>query len=398
MSLAGALLSHFVNPLVAATGAPPIPAAQGWIAAYDGAMGPPLNLAQAVPGDPPPPVLLAALARAAGDGATAAYGPIVGDPALRRALVADMDRLYGIAGTGPGEGDVAITAGCNEAFFAAMIALARAGDEVILPAPWYFNHQMTLDMLGIVAVPLPCRAQAGFVPDVADARARLSAKTRAIVLVSPNNPTGAIYPPASIAAFKCLADEAGVTLVVDETYRDFLPPGGAPHDLFAGGGWRRNFVQLYSFSKAYAIPGYRLGALVAGTGFVAEAAKVLDSMQICAPRVGQIALAETIAGLVGYREANRDELGRRAAAFRGELAGAPGWEISSIGAYFAYVRHPAAGPAIAVAEDLARRAGVIALPGSWFGPGQDDHLRFAFANVTAEALGGLGRRLSAFGS
>ncbi|ODN71260.1 Methionine aminotransferase [Methylobrevis pamukkalensis] len=264
MTIGGRIASHLVNPLVVGTDAPPIPSAQVWLAAYDRQQGPAINLSQAVPGDPPPELLLAKLAAAAGDPASAAYGPITGDASLRTALTGEIGAIYGAGpDRGPGLGDVAITAGCNQAFFASIIALARAGDEVMLPTPWYFNHKMTLDMLGIATVALPARAEAGFVPSVDDARARLSARTRAIVLVTPNNPTGAIYPPATIGAFKALCDEAGITLVLDETYRDFLPEGhGAPHGLLATPGWRRNFVQLYSFSKAFGIPGYRLGAAV----------------------------------------------------------------------------------------------------------------------------------------
>ncbi len=85
-----------------------------------------------------------------------------------------------------------------------MMALARAGDNVLLPTPWYFNHEMTLTMLGVEPRALPCDPAAGFVPDVATAEALIDARTRAIVLVTPNNPTGAVYPPQTIAAFAAL--------------------------------------------------------------------------------------------------------------------------------------------------------------------------------------------------
>ncbi len=103
--------------------------------------------------------------------------------------------------------------------------MAGPGTSVILPAPWYFNHQMTLQMLGIGVTPLPCRPEDRFVPDVAAAEALIDATTRALVLVTPNNPTGAIYPEGVIAAFADLARRRGVALIVDETYRDFLADG-----------------------------------------------------------------------------------------------------------------------------------------------------------------------------
>ncbi len=196
---------------------------------------------------------MAALAEAAADPATAAYGPIRGEEALRAAFAAETAAVYG-ARVGPEA--VAITAGCNQAFVMAMMAIAGAGDEVILPAPWYFNHKMALDMMGMRAVPLPCRPEDGFAPDAAAAERLISPRTRAIVLVTPNNPTGAIYPPAVIAAFAAVARRRGLWLVLDETYRDFLPdPGFRPHGLFAqAGGPPEDVVHLYSFSKAFALP------------------------------------------------------------------------------------------------------------------------------------------------
>ena len=381
-----------LNPLLIGTDIPPIPAAQGWAERYDGRLGPLINLAQAVPGTPPPPDMLARLAAAAGDPATSAYGPIIGDLPLREALAGEVGRIYG-GDVRPDE--IAITPGCNHAFLVAVMALARAGDELILPTPWYFNHKMTLDMLGIEARPLPCLEQHGFVPQVEDARALIGSRTRALVLVSPNNPTGAVYPAAVLAGFADLCGSAGITLILDETYRDFLPEGmGRPHDILARPDWRDVLVQLYSFSKSYAIPGHRLGAMLASAAAMAEIAKVLDCSQICAPRAAQAAVAWGIEGIADWRRATRAGVNRQADLFREVVGRVPGWSIAAIGAYFAYVRHPFEAPGDTVAERLAAEAGVLALPGSFFGPGQDRHLRFAFANVGADRLAEVSRRLA----
>ncbi|SON55460.1 Aspartate aminotransferase [Hartmannibacter diazotrophicus] len=386
-----------VNPRVLATDAPPIPASQAWLAAYDGGLGPIINLSQAVPSDPPPKLLLDRLEREAARPVTATYGPITGNEDLRRALVGEVSDIYRAdPSSRPDVTDAAITAGCNQAFFASIIALAGAGDEVILPAPWYFNHKMTLDMLGIVAVPLPCHAGNGFVPEVEAARELVSERTRAIVLVTPNNPTGAIYPAETIEAFRTLCTETGIALVIDETYRDFLPSGhGAPHRLFETADWRRNVIQLYSFSKAFGIPGHRLGALVADRQFVQQVAKVLDCIQICPPRAAQFAVAGCMADLKTTRAENRDRIAARAQVFSDIMAGVNDWTVSSIGAYFAFVRHPFDLPAEQVAAALATQTGLLCLPGSWFGPGQEDHLRFAFANVDDAQLQGVPQRLAA---
>jgi aspartate/methionine/tyrosine aminotransferase len=384
-----------VNPLLATTDVPPIPAAKAWALSYDGRHGPVIDLSQAVPGTAPPRALLDRLAASAAEAGAATYGPILGDPALREAFARDMSAFY--AGS-VGAADVAVTAGCNQAFFASMLALAKAGDEVLLPTPWYFNHKMTLDMLGIAAVPLPARAQNGFVPTVEDARRLIGPRTRAVLLVTPNNPTGATYPAETIADFRDLAEAAGITLVLDETYRDFLPEGhGRPHRLFETDGWRGRLVHLYSFSKAYAIPGHRLGAIVADSALLAELAKVLDCIQICPPRPAQAPVAWAIEGTRAWREETRAGINRRIATFRSSIADAPGWEISAIGAYFAFVRHPFDENSEAVGERLAREAGVITLPGPFFGPGQERHIRFAFANVSDESLAGVSARLRLLG-
>ncbi|MCO5093051.1 aminotransferase [Bosea sp. (in: a-proteobacteria)] len=384
-----------LNPDLIDTGTPPIPEAKGWARAYDGDRGPLIDLSQAVPGAPPPAALLERLAGAAADPDTARYGGLAGDPALREAYAAEISRLYGSA-FAPAE--VAITSGCNQAFVVTMMALARAGDNVLLPTPWYFNHEMTLSMLGIEARPLPAAPEAGFVPAVATAEALIDARTRAIVLVTPNNPTGAVYPPETIAAFAALCARRGLWLVLDETYRDFLPATAArPHEVFAAMGWQDTVIGLYSFSKAYAIPGWRLGAITAGASVQAEIGKVLDCLQICPVQAAQAAVAWGIDGIRDWRGRNRTEINARADLFRRAMAPLNGWRILSAGAYFAYVAHPFAGvPAGAVGRRLAEERGVLTLPGPYFGPGQENHLRIAIANVPADRIEGLGERLKGF--
>jgi aspartate/methionine/tyrosine aminotransferase len=380
---------------IAATDAPPIPAARAWAARYGGGAGPAIDLTQAVPGYPPHPALLERLAAAAGSLAAAGYGPILGDEALREALAADIAATYRAPVSAA---DVAITAGCNLAFAMTMETIAAPGEAVMLPAPWYFNHRMALSLRGVTAVPLPCRAEDGFVPDPDRAAALLTPAVRAIVLVSPNNPTGAVYPPEVIARFAALARDRGLWLVVDETYRDFLPGDAPPHALFADPAWRGSVVQLYSFSKAYCVPGHRVGAVVAGPGFMGEFAKAVDTLQICAPRPAQAALAWGIPGLQAWRGGNRAVMAGRAAAFRAALDGLAGWRIDALGGYFAYLRLPEGAPdAMAAAERLAAEQGLLVLPGPFFGPGQERHLRLAFANAEEAAIAAVPARLASLG-
>lgn len=384
-----------LNPDLLDTGTPPIPQAQGWARTYDGRSGPLIDLSQAVPGKPPPDELLQRLAQAAGDPGNTRYGAITGDMALREAYAAEISRVYG-ATIAPAR--TLITSGCNQAYVVTMMALARAGDNVLLPTPWYFNHEMTLTMLGVESRPLPCDPAAGFVPDPAQAEALIDARTRAIVLVTPNNPTGAVYPPQTIAAFAELCARRRIWLVLDETYRDFLPEGlGRPHEVFASSRWQDSVIGLYSFSKAYAVPGWRLGAITAGEPVVEQISKVLDCVQISPVRAGQAAIVWGIDGIRPWREANRAEINARAALFREAMAPLNGWRVLAAGAYFAYVAHPFEDvPAAAVVRRLVGERGVLALPGPYFGPGQERHLRIAIANVSADRIAGLGERLRGF--
>ncbi|TPW29098.1 aminotransferase [Martelella alba] len=381
-----------LNPLVETMDAPPIPAVRQALAAYDGRHGPVLDLCQAVPGYAPHADLLTALSETAGDAALAGYGDIQGEGVLRNALAADINALYGgnLAAS-----ELQITAGGNQAFFVMALSLARPGDEVILIGPHYFNHDMTLRMLGITVRVVDGDPAAGFLPDMAAIKAATNAKTRAIFIVTPNNPTGGIYPPALVDALLDHCIKAGIMLVVDETYRDFLPAGSnAPHDLFTRQEWRDHFVHIYSFSKAYCIPGHRVGAIAAGGRIMTEIAKVMDNLQICAPRPAQHALVGAMTRLKTWRDENRDEIDRRRLAFEQAIATAGHWQIISIGAYFAYLRHPFDRKhAMEVARDLASEHGILVLPGSCFGARQEGYIRAAFANADVEVIKTLTTRL-----
>jgi len=380
------------NPLVANLVAPPIPVVQAWARAYDGAYGRLIDLSQAVPGYPPHPDLLRWLAEAAGSPAFAGYGAIEGDQALRGAYADHVTSTYGAPLS---SANIHLTAGCNQAFVVAAMTVAGRGDAVLMTNPGYFNHEATLQMLGIEPRYVDCRAEDGFVPRVDDVAQALDG-VKALALVSPNNPTGAVYPPALLEDIFVLCRERGVWLILDETYRDFIATGaGRPHGLFEIAGWEENLIQLYSFSKSFCIPGHRLGAVTAGNCVVSAIAGVMDNLQICAPRAPQQAVAKGLAALAGWREENRLEIERRAAAMRGAFAAIPGWELQAIGAYFAFVRHPVEGAGSAqVAERLARELGLVTLPGSAFGKGLDRYLRVAFANVEVEQIGEVAGRLS----
>ncbi len=379
-----------LNPAVDALSAPAIPAVQAWARAYDGAHGPLIDLSQAVPGYPPPPEMLRWLGEAAASPTMTGYGEIEGEPDLRAAYAAHLSALYGAR---VDAAETHITSGCNQAFVAAAMVLAGAGDTLLMTNPRYFNHESTLAMMGIGVQTVDVDPAAGFLPDPEAIRAALPG-AKALALVSPNNPTGAVYPPAVLEAIFEACREAGVWLILDETYRDFTD---TRHGLMAREDWREGLVQLYSFSKSFCIPGHRLGAITAGAPVITAIAKVMDNLQICAPRAAQHAVARAIEPLADWRAGNRAEIETRAQAMRETMAKVPEWEIAAMGAYFAYVRHPFEGrSSAAVAQGLAETVGVSCIPGAFFGEGQERYLRLAFANADAGVIAGLAERLRAF--
>ena len=385
-----------ISPLMRDTTPPPVMEARRWIA---GLRFPPerplINLSQAAPVEPPPEPLreaMATMVRTEAD--THLYGPVLGLPALRAAVASRWSAAYG----GRIEpADVAITPGCNLAFCAAVATLAAPGDAVMLPVPWYFNHQMWLTQTGIEVVPIPCGE--GMLPDLDAARARMSPRVRAIALVSPNNPTGAEYPAALVAGFARLARERGIALVLDETYRDFDSRAGAPHGLFADPGWRETLVHLYSFSKAYRLTGHRVGAIVADPALLAQAETFLDTAAICAPLLGQKAALWGLENLGPWVAGERAEILRRRAAIAAGIARLPGWRLMGCGAYFAYVSHPSAEDAATLARRLVTEQSLLVLPGTMFGdpadPARARELRIAFANADTDGIAELIARLEA---
>ncbi len=127
---------------------------------------------------------------------------------------------------------------------------------------------------------------------------------------------------------------------------------------------------------------------------VANVAKVMDNLQICATRAPQIAVSQAIEPLKAWRDDNRKEIERRAGALRVSMSNVAGWHIEAVGAYFAFVRHPYEGVSSAkVAEMLAKSIGVVTLPGSFFGDEQDAFLRFAFANADVAGIKAMAARL-----
>ena len=380
------------NPAIASLTAPPVSVVLDWRASYNGAKGTFIDMSQAVPGYAAHPDLMMALADAAATVDAARYGRVEGDDGLRTAYAAHLGDIYDSTVE---MGETHITSGCNQAFVASALAVAGRGEEILMTRPCYFNHESALGMLGIDIGYVDCHTENGMRPLVADIDAAIGPKTRALAIVTPNNPCGTIYPADLLDEIFTLCRKRGIWLILDETYRDFLPLNtGQPHRLLSHDGWQDTLIQLYSFSKSYCMPGHRLGAVTGGAALIAELAKIIDNIQICAPRTPQIAVAPMLRQLTEWRQENRARIAARSDLFAKIIASMDGWTLLSTGAYFGYVKHPFAGTAsIEVAQDMARKAGVLTIPGTFFGEGQEDYLRFAFANAGRDVIAELPDRL-----
>ena len=390
-------MTHPLNPAMAATFAPPVMEARRWLTGVEFPPDRPLiNVSQAAPVDIPPLGLRQAIADAALNQPEAhLYGPVLGLPALRSEIAAQWSQAYGGV---IHDDQVAITQGCNQAFCAVLATLAGAGDEVILPTPWYFNHKMWLDMQGVRTVPLP--AGAGLIPQVDAAAALITDRTRAIVLVSPNHPGGAEYPAQTLADFRDLARSRGLALIVDETYRDFDSRSGRAHELFTDPDWADTFIHLYSFSKTYRLTGHRVGAVVASQSRLAEVEKFLDTVAICPGQLGQTGALWGMQNLSQWVAQERAEILSRRAAMVSGFSALPDWTLLGCGAYFAYVAHPFALASDALCKRLVAEAGLLMLPGTMFQPeGSADgqrQIRIAFANADTTGIAEMFRRLAGF--
>ena len=376
------------------TFSPPVMEAQRWVADKTFSDCQLINVSQAAPVEPPPAALIDHMAKIIYDEDTHLYGPVLGLPALRSELAGQWSKSYG------GEihsNHVGITSGCNQAFSAAVAMLCGQDDEIILPTPFYFNHKMWLDMAGVRTITLACRGD--MIPDPEEAAQLITEKTRAIVLVTPNNPCGVEYPADIVMKFYELAKERQIALIIDETYRDFHSQTGAPHNLFHKKCWDDTLIQLYSFSKAYRLTGHRVGSVIASETRIAEIEKFLDTVSICPNQLGQKAALWGLQNLGEWLANERLEILTRRSLIEENFPrlAAKGWKLLGLGAYFAYLKHPFDISSDTLARHLVDAASVLTLPGTMFVTDTDQsgegQLRIAFANIDAHRINLLFDRL-----
>ena len=375
--------------------APPIKAARKWLEGMEFPADRPLiDVSQAAPTAPPPLKMRQAMAdHVLSEGDAHLYGPILGNLDLRASLAGKWSRTYK---TDFSQENIAITSGCNQAFCAVVASLCQAGDDVILTAPWYFNHDMWLTLSDVNTRPLYCDNT--LIPDPNDAEKMINDRTRAICLVTPNNPTGVEYSDDLLNDFMDLSHKHNVKLIVDETYLDFRTIDDV-HTLWAHPAAQDHLIVLYSFSKAYRLTGHRVGAVIASPHQINEIEKFLDTVTICPAQTGQFAAKWGLEHLDDWVEQERQKTIQKLTKLRQtfERLVPFGWKLLGSGAYFAYIAHPFKMTSISAAQALLKQGHVLALPGAFFSPDETrlghNHLRVAFANIDAETIETLVDRL-----
>ncbi|MBT1072068.1 aminotransferase [Pelotalea chapellei] len=382
-------MPYHINDHLRSVNFPPISEVKEWLAARP-EEGPELiDLCQAVPDYAPAPELINHLKVLLDEPTTSRYTPDEGLPEVRRAVCDRYKRRYA-AKMEPNQ--LCLTAGASQAFWLAIMTLCHAGDEVILQAPCYFDHPMALESLRIKPVFAPFDEERKGLPDPAVINRLITPRTRAILLVTPSNPTGASIPPALLTELYLLARKHRIALVLDETYADFV--ASQPHELFTIPDWHSTLVQIMSFGKTYALTGYRAGLLAASDEMIRQALKIQDSMVVCQPRITQMALKYGVENLDDWVDANRLLMDFRHSLFVHAFT-QPGnhFRLVASGSFFAWVRHPFSRlTGRQAAKKMLDEAGILCLGGEVFGPGLEGYLRLALGNISKEIIPEAARR------
>lgn len=358
---------------------PPIDALNTAMSQMNAEGGDVISLGQSVPFFGPPPQMLDAVREALDSFGPRlhTYGPDAGIPELRNALARKLREFNGA----PFDPDtqLLVTPGSNQAFMVVMTTILEPGDEVAIASPYYFNHHMAIELSGGVVKEIPLSEEDGFQMRMEDVESALTERTKAVVIVSPNNPTGTVYRPEEIAVIARELSERGIYVISDDAYEVFCYDG-ARHTSVAGvTGAGGNVITLGSLSKTFGMTGWRIGYIAASGELCRQALKVQDAMAICAPIISQIAATAALEHMPEYPLSKIGELEHRRMMLEGALDKIPAlhWEKTD-GALFAMIRADVVGRNRELAWELLEEAEVLTVPGSAFGRQWEGFLRISY--------------------
>lgn len=347
-----------------------------------------VSLGQGVPSFATPPHVAEAVARALRDDPAAGkYSLQPGMPALRRA-VADLLREEKGLPADP-EREVAITVGGMEALLCAMLTLIGPGDEVVVPEPYYPSHVEQILMAEGTPVFAPLRREDWSLdPDAVEAA--ITPRTKAIIVSSPHNPTGAVFAKKDLQRLGELALKHDLFVICDDTYDALAYDGPDPegaYSLACEPELRDRLIGVFSFSKRYALTGWRVGYVWAREDLLGHMLKIHDAAAICAPSVSQIAALASLTGPQDVYAGFKKTLRERRNLICARLSSMPGMRyVRPTGAFYVMARPGVSGVADSreMAIRLINEARVVTIPGGAFGPGGEDHVRLSFGGSEEE--------------
>jgi aspartate/methionine/tyrosine aminotransferase len=323
------------------------------------------------------------------------YGPDDGDRELKLEISKKLRSRNGV--DADPANCIMVTSGANLGFFNAAAAICDVGDEVILLDPFYFNHRMTLDVLGIEAKHVP--TDGNYLPDPERLQEEIGPRTRAVVLVSPNNPTGMTYPEKLVNEIIDVCARNGIFLISDETYEGF--EYGPDHFSPASSASDPPVISLFSFSKNYALSGWRIGYMTFPGELFESLLKVQDTTVICPSRISQRAALYCLRDHPDFIDRHIQTLNRSRKMviswLRENDAAVECPEPN--GAYYALPRiigDAFPKDSMALVKDILKKTGVLLVPGTPFGADRPPHFRIAYGNLSESDLRSALDRLSGY--
>ncbi|MBC6414155.1 MAG: pyridoxal phosphate-dependent aminotransferase [Chromatiales bacterium] len=345
-----------------------------------------ISLGQGVVYYPPPPNVMRVAEKTMSDKAYHLYGPVAGLDELQTALAEKLKSKNNIVLND--EQCLYITAGANMAFNAVVLALCDVGDEIILLAPYYFNHKMTIEMCNCKAV--IADTDADYYPVIAHIEAAITDKTRAVVSISPNNPSGRIYSAQTLSDINALCAEHQIYHISDEAYEEFVDqqhphfsPGSLPDSA-------AHTISMFSFSKSYGLASWRIGYAVVPRTLETAIDKVQDNILICPPTICQFAALECLRSATDYIKAHIKQIAYNRQLCQQMLNELTHQEIITPpiteGALYTFVALQNRDCDFAMIEKLITDYQVAVIPGNAFGAHYKHCIRISYGALPATQL------------
>ena len=377
---------------------PPIDALNTRMAEINAAGGDVISLGQSVPFFGPPPEMIEAVRDALDSFGPRlhTYGPDAGIPELREALARKLTDFNGVE-VDP-DRQLLVTPGSNQAFMVTMMTILDPGDEVAIASPYYFNHHMAIELCRGVVREIPLSEENGFQMTLEDIESVLTPRTKAVVIISPNNPTGTVYDPEEVVAIARSLTERGIYVITDDAYEVFCYDGTRHVSPRAVVESSELLITLGSLSKTLGMTGWRIGYIAADPELITQALKVQDATAICAPIVAQVAAVAALEQMPAYPQSMIGELNERRDLLQSVVDKSPAlhWHRTD-GALFAMIRaDTVGGDRRELESNLLERAHVLTVPGRAFGTQWSDFIRVSYGCSPRDRYEEALRRLAEF--